>query len=757
MSSNNSALVPTVSSLQSRIEGYPANGQGATTFTVTTPEGNTLTPFTLTNTTTGDWDSAVVAEMIRQTLPAGAVTGWNIENTAADNDSRLLRVISDSNRVVNGLWTISTSNSNGATVATDPSFFRVQAGGPARAAQTYTVTFRDFNNNDISSPLTITGPIANGNEAAQAIAALNPVVTGFTVYSDGEDLIFVNNVIGNVSHFDAAVPDESTTGNLFVTSALTVVVPEAPVTNAERVLTVTDDRGVDHDITIYGSKNANQVATFVANNLAIPGWSAAATNAVVTYTADEVGVRTNFTRTLTGTGGNSTLAVSVAEGTAGVDPVFVAPYPTVSTTPRDTDFFRGERIVTWITTEPAVSNTFTDYTFARFRGEEGEDGASAIEPDVIRTVELFQARTSEPTPPNFAGFSSSTGEASGNLVWTNDPPVPTAGQRLWSASREIIMRGGEDTWVRDSGWTVRPLSSSGSNGSTGSDGVGTTGARFASRTLYTSAALVVTLTDPAPSAPVATLNWATGAVTIAGGLWSETPPTVTSSVQGTIYVSNVIFYDPTGEEDTTDATGSAPTPSFNIVGAVSFVGGDFSLDGSTITTINGGNIATGSITAEQISADYAYVGELNADRITVGTIDIERLPGLAVGESLTYTDTLINTGGSNLTTSFDGVRAGTRFLLFTEVRMTNNNTNITEDLLAEFQPTGTNVIFDHSVASTVNNGRHQRFAGVNQAPIITLMTTGVVQDTSGTLGYNVKTSRGSGRLTGTVGFLLVRR
>ena len=751
MSSSNSALVPTVSSLQSRIEGYPANGQGATTFTATTPEGNTLPPFTLTNTTTGDWDSVAIANQIRSTLSSVPIPGWTIEDTSADNTSRKIRFISDTNREVGGLWTISPSNSNGASTSGDVSFLVEQEGGPARTAQTYTITINNDGGTAISSPITITGPVAN-SEVGQAIVARNPTVTGFTVSADDAGrLILTNNVVGATSNLNAAIPTESSTGSLATTNVVTVVTAESVVTNAERVLTVTDDRGVDHSITIYGSKSNAASATFVNNNLTIPGWASAVSNNVITYTADDRGPRSAFTAAITGSGGGSTLAVTRGR-TAGTAPTYVAPFPDVSATPRPGDIYRGERIVD---SSEAVSTEFSDYTpFIRIVGEDGED-ADPMSPHQVNTITLFRTSVIEPVVPNSLGFDTGTGDAVGDVLWSVTPAIPVAGQRIWSATREIILRGGETTWTRNSRWFVNPVASSGTNGSDGTNGEGTSGARFASHTLYTSSTLV-----SVPSEPVAAISWDSGDLTISGSLWAEEPPTVTSSSQGRIYTSTVIFYDPTGTAGSTSATGSAPRSSFNLTGAVSFIGGDFALDGSTITTINGGNIATGSVTAEQIAADYAYIGELNADRIIAGTIDVERLPGLTVGDSLPLTDMQITAGVHTLTPSFEGVRAGTRFLLFGEIRGTTESLPVTgqQDLLLEFTPTGTNVEFDiTATTSTLNAGRLQRFAGLSVAPAFTSLITGTVLDDSGTLGFNLRSASATARVTGAIGFLIARR
>jgi hypothetical protein len=92
--------------------------------------------------------------------------------------------------------------------------------------------------------------------------------------------------------------------------------------------------------------------------------------------------------------------------------------------------------------------------------------------------------------------------------------------------------------------------------------------------------------------------------------WSETPPTF-NSTNNTIYYS--LYTATEGITNNTrdgNATGSEVTFSgigtgTSFTGLVTFAGGDFSMSGGTITTIDGGNIDTDTITADELQISTA--------------------------------------------------------------------------------------------------------------------------------------------------------
>jgi len=125
--------------------------------------------------------------------------------------------------------------------------------------------------------------------------------------------------------------------------------------------------------------------------------------------------------------------------------------------------------------------------------------------------------------------------------------------------------------------------------------------RLASRRLFRALTNV-------PQTPQATITWATNALSNIETGWSETAPTQQAASDTSVYFSDLLFSDTTGTATTTTATGTSPLSVTSFSGLVTFSSGDFSKDGSTITDIDGGNIATNSIIAATVS-----VGNLVTD------------------------------------------------------------------------------------------------------------------------------------------------
>jgi hypothetical protein len=138
--------------------------------------------------------------------------------------------------------------------------------------------------------------------------------------------------------------------------------------------------------------------------------------------------------------------------------------------------------------------------------------------------------------------------------------------------------------------------------------------RLASRRLFRALTSV-------PQTPAATITWATNALSSIETGWSETAPTQQAASATSVYFSDLLFSDTTGTATSTTATGTSPLTVTSFSGLVTFSSGDFSKDGSAITDIDGGNIATGTIAATQINAD-AITGK----NITVGTLTDTAIP-----------------------------------------------------------------------------------------------------------------------------------
>jgi hypothetical protein len=107
---------------------------------------------------------------------------------------------------------------------------------------------------------------------------------------------------------------------------------------------------------------------------------------------------------------------------------------------------------------------------------------------------------------------------------------------------------------------------------------------------------------------------------------------------------------------------------------VTFTGGDFALDGATITSIDGGNITTDSITATQIDSNYVYAGTIDADNINAGTLSADRIVGSGIVRTArgSYTDTITlseSIGASDFSVSITGVQTGNQILVLGYVRM----------------------------------------------------------------------------------------
>jgi hypothetical protein len=234
-------------------------------------------------------------------------------------------------------------------------------------------------------------------------------------------------------------------------------------------------------------------------------------------------------------------------------------------------------------TLPVSGLTFTSYV-----GPTGPSG------DIYKTIYLYDANVTQPASIAITdGFNASTGDASSTGTWTTTVPAVSSGQVLWLASLTLRQVEAEGNFSgQGSGWVI--TQAQGYDGATGSDAP-----RFASRTLYTNPAVVT----PANTTPTAVITWSTGALSAISSGWSETPPTQIANASEKVWSSNLLFADVSPPFSTTGATGSTPIEGTSFSGLVSFVDGDFALDGSTITNIDGGNITTGSIVADKITVD----------------------------------------------------------------------------------------------------------------------------------------------------------
>ena len=222
-------------------------------------------------------------------------------------------------------------------------------------------------------------------------------------------------------------------------------------------------------------------------------------------------------------------------------------------------------------------------------------GTNGTNGDSFRTVYLYDAATTQPTSPGASAGFTTAGIATNTGTWTTSPPSISPGESFWIAIRNLRQPNSTGSWVAvDSSWTVQQAGRAGTNGSIGTNGA--PGPRFGERTIYTNPAV-----SSAPSTPSATITWSTGVLSSITSGWSETPPTVVATSGLNVYSSTLVFIDTTGRATSTSDTGTTPVQSTNFSGLVTFTGGDFAVDGSTITSIDGSNLTTGTVTADIVA------------------------------------------------------------------------------------------------------------------------------------------------------------
>ena len=256
-------------------------------------------------------------------------------------------------------------------------------------------------------------------------------------------------------------------------------------------------------------------------------------------------------------------------------------------------------------------------------------GGSSAGPTGNTAIYLYQ-RTSVNTAPNrptsveydYTDIENVTITA--NNGWLGEVPT-TSGKYLWITFRYISNL--QDTITNVNTWnTVVLLSVDGDDGADGTPGAtGSPAPRFISRRVYISSASGV------PSSPSATLTWSTLALSSLTSGWSETAPTAIATSTTLVYFSDFLFSDDTGAATTSAATGGTPKEGISFSGLVTFNNGDFALDGSTITTIDGGNVAAGTVTANKLSAS-----SISGLGLTIGT-----LSDSATGERIVISDSKI--------------------------------------------------------------------------------------------------------------------
>lgn len=257
----------------------------------------------------------------------------------------------------------------------------------------------------------------------------------------------------------------------------------------------------------------------------------------------------------------------------------------------------------------ASANTSTDtvasseFSTPQVTGSSGTNGTNGTNGDVSRTLYLYDASINQPSAiANNAGFNSSTGNASNTGTWTTTVPTVPSNQGLWIAAANITRTNNAGSFA-GGGWTIyRATGNTGANGTNGNNGP-----KFASSRLYKAA-----VAGSQGSAPSANITWSTGNIFNITSGWSLTPPTQVASSTTLVWSSDLFFIDTSGFAGASNATGTTPVQSTSFSGLVTFNSGDFRLDGSTITSIDGGNITAGSLTVTN-----ADIQDLTVQRIKI--------------------------------------------------------------------------------------------------------------------------------------------
>ena len=140
----------------------------------------------------------------------------------------------------------------------------------------------------------------------------------------------------------------------------------------------------------------------------------------------------------------------------------------------------------------------------------------------------------------------------------------------------------------------------GADGANGADGAdGADGLRRTEGYVYYN-----TATSSAPSGPGSgTYYWSTGTITGMNSGWQQSPPEMGAGASGKYYYSRYTVAQTSATQTTNSVSFGSPTLGHNFTGLVTFSSGTFQEDGSDITTIDGGNITTGTVSLDAIDTN----------------------------------------------------------------------------------------------------------------------------------------------------------
>jgi len=258
-------------------------------------------------------------------------------------------------------------------------------------------------------------------------------------------------------------------------------------------------------------------------------------------------------------------------------------------------------------------------------GVDGDDGIDGYTVVMTNAAHSFTADSSG-TVSTYSGSGTSIEVYKGGTELNSVTGTPTAGQFSVSVSASNITAG--TTSVTGNPFTIGDhsnmtadtalitytlnienlitgtqkqtfsKSSAGTNGSPGDNGL-----RFAEGYVYYN-----TATTSTPSGPGSgTLTWSTGAISGMNSGWQQSPPEMAAGASGQYYYARWTAQQTSDTDTTNSVTFGTVTLGHNFEGLVTFSSGDFQLDGSTITTIDGGNIDTGTITTDKLKSGISTI------------------------------------------------------------------------------------------------------------------------------------------------------
>ena len=182
-----------------------------------------------------------------------------------------------------------------------------------------------------------------------------------------------------------------------------------------------------------------------------------------------------------------------------------------------------------------------------------------------------------------------------------------------------------------------------------------------------------------------------------------------------------------------DGAISTPKLAANAVTATKILAGTITGDKITANTITGGLIAASGIITNSAQINDAIItnakiDNIAADKITAGTLDVARLPGIGVAGATTASSSFNTSGSVSITVAFSGVTVGSSMMAILTGRFGMSK----QSPIISIVPTGSGVTLAH----TQSTGG---FVSEN-ATAITPYSHGVsatATATSGTLGFSL--------------------